>query len=85
MITVTITAAAFITGVVAGVIVLLCMAIGREETQKSLNAGPSTRSVAATRRLTGLYVRSPQSLISASDVATHTGPDHPAASDPPER
>lgn len=85
MITIAFTAAAFIAGVVAGAIVLLCIAIGREETQKSLNAEPSTRSVAATRRVVGLYVRSPQSLISAGDAATYTRPDHPAASDHPER
>ena len=77
MITIALAAAAFVAGVVAGAIALLCMAIGREETQKSLNADPSTRSVAATRRVVGLYVRSPQRLISASDVATYPRPDHP--------
>lgn len=59
VIIIAIAAAAFLAGVVVGVVALVCTGIAREESDNSLRGEPTTRSAAATRRLTGLYVRMP--------------------------
>jgi hypothetical protein len=63
MITVVIVASAFLAGVIAGVIVLLRSGIAREESDHSLLGDPATRATAATRRVVGLYVRTPERTI----------------------
>jgi hypothetical protein len=55
MITLVILAAVFVSGVIVGVIVLVCASIGREETRNSLYKRPPTRAAATTRRLLGWH------------------------------
>jgi hypothetical protein len=68
MITVVIVAIACPAGAIAGVIALLRAGIAREEADHSLLGDPATRATAATRRIVGLYVRTP-------DRATETDGD----------
>jgi hypothetical protein len=65
MITIVIVASAFLTGVIAGVIALLRAGIAREESDHSLLRDPTTRAAAATRRVVGLYVRTPNEATEA--------------------
>jgi hypothetical protein len=67
MITVAIAVVAFIAGAVASAIALVRAGIAREESENSLRNGPPNRTSAATRRMVGLYVRTPKS-DSADDV-----------------
>jgi hypothetical protein len=60
MITIVIAASAFLAGVIAGVIALLRAGIAREESDHSLLDDPATRTTAATRRVVGLYLRTPE-------------------------
>lgn len=43
----------FVTGAMTGIIALMCLAIRREESARSLHREPPTRSAAATRRMLG--------------------------------
>jgi hypothetical protein len=74
MITIGIAAAAFLVGVIAGVILLLRAGITREESDRSLLDEPATRAARATRRVVGLYVRTPQPVTEADDVPAQTDP-----------
>jgi hypothetical protein len=60
MITIAILAATFLTGTMAGVILLVCASIGREEASHSLLRKPPSRAAAATRRLVGFTTDQPQ-------------------------
>lgn len=60
IIPIVIVASAFLTGLVAGVVALLRAGIRREESLHSLLGCAPTASTAATRRVVGLYVRSPE-------------------------
>jgi hypothetical protein len=62
MITIAIVVCAFIAGVIVGIIALLCAGIAREESNKSLRAGPPNQASSATRRIVGLHVRMPPSV-----------------------
>ncbi len=75
MITIGIAAAAFLVGVIAGVILLLRAGITREESDRSLLDEPATRAAKATRRVVGLYVRTPQRVTEADDLAARTDAD----------
>jgi hypothetical protein len=55
MVTLMILGAVFAAGVVAGVVALVCLSIGREESGSSLYRTPPTRAAAATRRLLGWH------------------------------
>ncbi len=48
-------AVVFLAGAIAGVLILVCASIGREESLSSLNKRPPTRAAAATRRLVGWH------------------------------
>ena len=72
MIAIAILAIAFVAGAVVGIAALLRLGIAREECRRSLRCGPGTRSVAATRRVLGLYASPPRSVShpeSAADSA----------------
>jgi hypothetical protein len=72
MIAITVFIAAFLGGAVTGVIVLLRAGIAREESDKSLRSKPAARSAAATRRVVGLYVRTPPGAPETDDAAERT-------------
>jgi hypothetical protein len=74
MITIAIFAAALVVGAIAGVIVLLRVGIGREKYDEAFLDEPSTRATAVTRRVVGLYVRTPQCRTQADDAADRTNP-----------
>jgi len=74
-------AAAFVTGAMAGVIGFLRAGIVREERDHSLLDRPATRASGITRRLVGLYVRSPRYVIQA-DEQMATRPEHRSAEHP---
>lgn len=61
MITLTIIAivAAFLVGVISGVVALQRLGIARDESAKSLRGDPTTRAAAATRRVLDLHVHMP--------------------------
>lgn len=77
MITIVIAASAFLAGAIAGVIALLRAGIAREESDHSLLGDPATRATAATRRVVGLYVRTPRQAVEA-DRCTGQRPAWPA-------
>jgi len=55
MITFVILAAVFAAGAIAGVIALVCLSIGREESGNSLYREAPTHAAASTRRLLGWH------------------------------
>ena len=59
MITIAIAAALSALGLAIAVIALLQAGISREEADRSLLTDPATRAASVTRRLVGLYVRTP--------------------------
>jgi hypothetical protein len=69
MITFAILAVALVTSVIAGAIALLRAGIGREESERSFLAEPPTLAAAVTRRVVGLYVRTPQRLAPDEQAA----------------
>jgi hypothetical protein len=69
MIAIAVLAVAFIAGILVGIIVLLRIGIAREESRRSLRSDPGTGSIAATRRVLGLYVRMPANVT--QDVHTY--------------
>jgi hypothetical protein len=87
MITIGIAATAFLVGVIAGVILLLRAGIIREEADRSLLDEPATRAARATRRVIGLYVRTPQRVAEADDVTARTdaGQSHLSPTARPDR
>lgn len=74
MTVITILAAALLASVLTGVLVLLRIGIAREESEECLLDEPPTRAAAVTRRIVGLYVRTPQCLTQADDVVDQTDP-----------
>jgi hypothetical protein len=60
MITIAIVVAALITSLAVGLIALIQIGVAREESHQTLLTGPTSRSAAATRRVVGLYVRTPK-------------------------
>jgi hypothetical protein len=60
MITIAIVVAALVLGLAVAVIAMLQAGISREEADHTLLADPATRAARATRRLVGLYVRTPE-------------------------
>lgn len=62
MIAIAILTVAFIAGILVGITVLLRIGIAREEARRSLRSHPGTGSIAATRRVLGLYVRMPTNV-----------------------
>jgi hypothetical protein len=62
MITVAIVAAASALGLAIAVIGVLQAGIAREEADHSLLGDPATRAASVTRRMVGLYVRTPDQL-----------------------
>jgi hypothetical protein len=69
MIAVAILVCAFLAGAMAGVILLLRTGIAREETDFSLRGKPATRAAAVTRRMVGLYARTPTDDLPPDDTA----------------
>ena len=65
MITFAIVVAASVLGLALAVIVMLRAGISREEADHSLLADPTTRAASLTRRMVGLYVRTPDRLTDA--------------------
>ncbi len=55
MTTIVILAVVFVSGVIAGIIALVCLSIGREEFSNSLYRKAPTRGAAATRLLLGWH------------------------------
>jgi len=55
MITIVILVAVFVTGMIAGIVTLVCVSISREERKNSLYDKAPTRGAAATRRLLGWH------------------------------
>jgi hypothetical protein len=60
MITIAIITAALGIGLIAGLVALVQAGIAREEHDRSLLGEPSTLAAAITRRIVGLYVRTPR-------------------------
>jgi hypothetical protein len=60
MIIITILVAALFGCLTAGVVALVRAGVAREESDRSLLRDPPTRAAAITRRLVGLYVRTPE-------------------------
>lgn len=71
MIVIAIAAIAFLAGVIAGVMVLVRAGISREESDRSLIDEPPTIAAKATRRLVGLYVRTPHNAAGSHDAQGH--------------
>ena len=83
MITIAIVVAALALGLAVAVIAMLQAGISREEADRSLLADPTTAAARVTRRLVGLYVRTPERLPEADH---HPDPDGPgSACKPPAR
>jgi hypothetical protein len=55
MITIVVLAVMLVSGVIAGIIALVCLSIGREESSGSLYRRAPTPGAAATRRLLGWH------------------------------
>jgi hypothetical protein len=76
MITIVIVASAFLAVVIVGVIALLRAGIAREESDRSLLGDPATLATAATRRVVGLYVRTPERTTRAGRYPGQGGAWH---------
>jgi hypothetical protein len=76
-------AVAAITAVLAVVVIALLRAgIAREESDRSLLVGPRTRAASVTRRMVGLYVRTPDRV---GDVSRFGGQDAISPAERPPR
>ncbi|MGH3217291.1 MAG: hypothetical protein ACRDPY_00935 [Streptosporangiaceae bacterium] len=69
MITAVLVAGAFMAGIMIGFIAFLRAGIAREESDRSLLVDPTTSASAATRRIVGLYVRTPRYVAPANHVS----------------
>ena len=65
MIAIALTVAAATAVLAVAAITLLRAGIAREESDHSLLVGPTTRSASVTRRMVGLYVRTPDRVADA--------------------
>ncbi len=73
MIAVTIVAVTFLAGVIAGVLVLMRLAIGRERRDRRFSREAPTRLAAAARIVGGLHVTMPEQEIHADCDRTRIG------------
>ena len=76
MITITILAATFLVGALLGVLVLVRLGMSRDKRGRWLPSAAQTRTAAATRIVTGLYVHKPEHLGQAEYVAAQLDPCH---------
>ena len=72
MIVIAFLCAAIVAAFLAGAVVFLRVGIGREESDHSLLGAPATRVATLTRRIVGLYVRSPQNGIGPGQAVHRT-------------
>ena len=68
---------AFMAGIMMGFIAFLRAGIAREESDRSLLVNPTTSASAATRRIVGLYVRTPRYVVPANPVSQRYARDDP--------
>jgi hypothetical protein len=79
MIVIAILCAALTAAFIAGGVVYLRLGIGREESDHSLRGEPATRAATLTRRIVGLYVRTPQNVTEAGQAAQPAAPGNTAS------
>ena len=72
MIAIAILCTAIVAAFLAGAVVFLRVGIGREESDHSLLGAPATRAATLTRRIVGLYVRTPRNGIGPGQAAHRT-------------
>ena len=72
MIVIAILCAAIVAAFLAGAVVFLRVGIGREESDHSLLGAPATRAATLTRRIVGLYVRTPPKAIGPGQAVPQT-------------
>lgn len=70
MITIATLTAVFGVGLIAGLVALVQVGIAREEHDRSLLDEPSTLTAALTRRIVGLYVRTPRRIAVVDESAS---------------
>jgi hypothetical protein len=63
---------AFLAGMIAGSIALLCASIRREESRRSIQDDPPTRGAMAARRLVGWHGTRPVLVVGPGNVARWT-------------
>jgi hypothetical protein len=68
---------AFMAGIMIGFIAFLRAGIAREESDRSLLVDPTTSASATTRRIVGLYVRTPRYVVPANPVSQLYARDDP--------
>ena len=76
MIIITVLAAVVLASLTAGALALLRASIAREDSASSLLGKPRTRATALTRRVVGLYVRTPRHVSEPDAVADRTEKGH---------
>ena len=74
MITAIILAATFLVGGITGVLVLVRLGMTHDARGRSLPSAPQTRTAAATRIITGLYVHRPEHVGQAEYVTAQLDP-----------
>jgi hypothetical protein len=74
MITITILASTFLVGALFGVLVLVRLGMSRDKRGRWLPSAAQTRTAAATRIVTGLYVHKPEHLSQAEYVTAQLVP-----------
>ncbi len=72
MIVTAILCAAIVAAFLTGAVVFLRVGIGREESDHSLLGAPTTRAATVTRRIVGLYVRTPRNAIGPGQAVHRT-------------
>jgi hypothetical protein len=72
MIVIAILCAAIVAACLTGAVVFLRVGIGREESDHSLLGAPTTRAATLTRRIVGLYVRTPRNDIGPGQTVPRT-------------
>ena len=76
MIIITVLAAVLLASLTAGALALLRASIAREDSASSLLGEPRTRATAWTRRVVGVYVRTPWHVREPDAVADGTEEGH---------
>jgi hypothetical protein len=79
MIVIAILSAALAAALIASGAMYLRLGIGREESDHSLRGEPTTRAATLTRRIVGLYVRTPQNVTQAGYAAHRAAPGKTAS------
>ena len=72
MIVTAILCAAIVAAFLTGAVVFLRVGIGREESDHSLLGAPATRAATLTRRIVGLYVRTPRNAVGSGQAVHRT-------------